>query len=329
MKVKRLEWPTIGLAIACTIAWAASLYLIGVGGQWWLLPFTVLLITLHSSLQHEMLHGHPTRDRRVNEALVFFPIGLVFPYRRFRTLHLKHHNDELLTDPFEDPESHYMTPEGWAKAGPVLKAVREFNNTQIGRLVIGPALSIAGLIREDWALARVDHDVRFAWILHSVGMVPVLAWVSWVCGMNPLLYFAAFAYPALSVLSIRTFIEHQARESASDRTIVNEDRGLLAFLFLNNSLHFVHHKNPTVPWYKLPRLYRDNREAFLAANGGYCAKSYWEVFKSYAVRKKEPVEHPLMATGQWRAPNSMKAPAIKIAEGSRREDLCKLRSAPR
>jgi fatty acid desaturase len=327
MRVKRLEWPTVGLAMACMMAWTVSLYLIGIGGQWWLLPLAVLLITLHSSLQHEMLHGHPTPDRLVNEALVFFPIGLVFPYRRFRALHLKHHNDELLTDPFEDPESHYMSPEGWAKAGPFLRTIREFNNTQIGRLVIGPALSIAGLVREDWKLARIDDGVWFAWILHFVGMALVFVWVSFVCGINPLLYFAVFAYPALSVLSIRTFIEHQARETTSNRTIVNEDRGLLAFLFLNNSLHFVHHKNPTVPWYKLPRLYRENREAFLAANGGYCAKNYWEVFKAYAVRKKEPVEHPLMATGQWRAPNAMKAPAVEAPEGSRREDL--VRSATR
>src|SRR3954451_17782233 len=148
MKLKRIEWPTLVLAIACTGTWAASTYLIGVGGQWWLLPVVVLLITLHSSLQHEILHGHPTSNRLLNEALVSLPIGLVFPYRRFRTLHLKHHNDELLTDSFEDPESHYLSPEGWAKAGPVLRAIRAFNNTQIGRFLIGPALSIAGLLRE-------------------------------------------------------------------------------------------------------------------------------------------------------------------------------------
>jgi len=292
----------------------STVYLVGLG-EWWLMPIAVLLITLHSSLQHEALHGHPSSDRILNEALVFLPVGLIFPYRRFRALHLKHHNDELLTDPFEDPESYYMSPAEWAKAGPAMQTIRRFNNTQIGRLLIGPAFSILGLLRGDVKLVLSgDRDVRVAWLFHLIGFVPVFAWVSWVSGISPLVYFLAFAYPALSVLSIRTFIEHQARAAIANRTIVNEDRGLLAFLFLNNNLHFVHHRNPAVPWYRLPRLYRDNREQFLKDNGGYCARNYWEVFKAYAVRRKEPVEHPLMAAGQWRTLKGAEASAIDLSE---------------
>jgi fatty acid desaturase len=311
MGLKRIEWPTVVLAIVCTVAWMIAVYLIGVSGYWWLTPIAVLLITLHSSLQHEALHGHPTSNRRINEALVFLPVGLIFPYRRFRALHLKHHNDELLTDPFEDPETYYLSPEEWAKAGPVMQAIRTFNNMQVGRLVIGPALSILGLIRQDWRLiSRGDRDVGTAWLLHLLGLVPVFLWVTWVSGIHPLVYFIAFAYPALSVLSVRTFIEHQARDVVSNRTIVNEDRGMLAFLFLNNNLHFVHHRNPTVAWYRLPRLYRDNRETFLRDNGGYHAKNYWQIFKTYALKRKEPVPHPVMAAGRWRAVSGAGTPAI-------------------
>ena len=43
----------------------------------------------------------------LNELLVGLPIGLVYPFRRFRALHLRHHADESLTDPFDDPESYY------------------------------------------------------------------------------------------------------------------------------------------------------------------------------------------------------------------------------
>jgi fatty acid desaturase len=49
---------------------------------------------LHSSLQHEALHGHPTRSAAVNELLVALPLGVFYPYRRFRQMHLGHHNDE-------------------------------------------------------------------------------------------------------------------------------------------------------------------------------------------------------------------------------------------
>ena len=72
------------------------------------IPFAALAllavtIALQSSIVHEVLHGHPTRNALVNEAFVFLPIGLVWPYRRFKALHLRHHADERLTDPFDDP----------------------------------------------------------------------------------------------------------------------------------------------------------------------------------------------------------------------------------
>ena len=300
LNLRRIEWPTVWLAVADTLAWAMVIYLIG-AGYWWLWPVAVMSMTLHSSLQHEALHGHPTSDRIINETLVFLPVGLAYPYRRFKALHLQHHHDERLTDPFEDPECNYMTPEAWAKAGPVLQSLRRFNNTQAGRLIIGPGFSMIGFMRSEWTLVRAgDKDVLLAWALHFCGMVPVFWWATWVCGIHPLVYILGFAYPTLSMLSVRTFIEHQASPEAAHRTIINEDRGLFAFLFLNNSLHFVHHSHPTVAWYKLPALYRQNREAFLAGNGGYLARSYAEVLRRYGLRRKEPVEHPLMKHGLWR-----------------------------
>ena len=41
------------------------------------------------------------------------------------------------------------------------------------------------------------------------------------------------AYLGLSLLKIRTFLEHQAHEKARGRTVIIEDRGPLALLFLN------------------------------------------------------------------------------------------------
>ncbi len=66
-----------------------------------------VLLAMQSSLMHEAAHGHPTRKAWINELLVGLPIGLVYPFRRFKALHLRHHADERLTDPFDDPESYY------------------------------------------------------------------------------------------------------------------------------------------------------------------------------------------------------------------------------
>ena len=81
---KPVEWPTIALIAFVHTGWLAiGLWL------WPVAPVLALLlsgvlIALHSSLVHECLHGHPTRNSVLNEALMLLPLGLVWPYRRFK-----------------------------------------------------------------------------------------------------------------------------------------------------------------------------------------------------------------------------------------------------
>ena len=58
------------------------------------------------------------------------------------------------------------------------------------------------------------------------------------------------------------------------RSVIIEDRGPLALLFLNNNFHAVHHANPKLPWYRLPAEYARRREEWLRRNGGYGYRSY-------------------------------------------------------
>ena len=69
------------------------------------------------SLQHEIIHNHPTRWRRLNRALGTWPLVLWLPFEIYRRTHLQHHNDNRLTDPLEDPESYYHTSEQWRAWG--------------------------------------------------------------------------------------------------------------------------------------------------------------------------------------------------------------------
>jgi fatty acid desaturase len=76
--------------------------------------------------------------------------------------------------------------------------------------------------------------------------------------------------------------------------VIVEDRGLLALLFLNNNFHAVHHMHPTVAWYKLPGLYAAQIAHYQRRNEGYVYRSYAQIFRSYFLRVKDPVPHPLM-----------------------------------
>ncbi|TIX36602.1 MAG: fatty acid desaturase, partial [Mesorhizobium sp.] len=83
-----IEWPTVFLALLCYGGWLAAGFLLWPSYPLLALAFLTLIAALQSSLMHEVLHGHPTRNARLNEAFVFLPIGLVWPFRRFKTIHL-------------------------------------------------------------------------------------------------------------------------------------------------------------------------------------------------------------------------------------------------
>jgi len=96
----------------------------------------------------------------------------------------------------------------------------------------------------------------------------------------------------MAVLKIRTYLEHRVHDHARGRSVVVEDRGILAFLFLNNNFHSVHHAHPSVAWYLLPRLFAAKRDRFLAMNDNYHFSSYGQILRRYALKRKDPVPHP-------------------------------------
>jgi fatty acid desaturase len=292
-RLRGIEWPTLAMLALCYGLWALGT--VWVAALW--LPLgmglTALSAALHSSLTHEMLHGHPSRNPLINAALVFPALSLAVPYLRFKDTHLAHHRDSILTDPYDDPESNYFDPKVWHGLSRGRKRLLCLNNTLAGRLLIGPALGSWAFVAQDMRLIRAgDRRVLLGWLLHIPAVAMVLIWVG-MLGQMPLWAFLLSSYAALSILKIRTFLEHRAHEDARGRTVVIEDRGPLALIFLNNNLHVVHHMHAAVPWYRLPRLYRQNRDRYLSRNKGYHYQSYAQIFARYFWRAKDPVPHPL------------------------------------
>ncbi|KQU76156.1 fatty acid desaturase [Aminobacter sp. DSM 101952] len=287
-----VEWPTVFLIAACYGGWLVAGLVIWPNYPIAALAVMALAVALQSSLVHEVLHGHPTRNARLNEALVSLPIGVVWPYRRFKTIHLRHHADERLTDPFDDPESYYRALWQHDDLPEAMKLLLKVNNTMAGRFVLGPLLACIGFFIDDAKqIAAGDKAIRKAWLLHAAGLAMVLPVVQFAFGVPLWLYVLVPVWLGQSIISIRTFAEHQWSEHPEGRTIIVE-RSPLSLLFLNNNLHFVHHKSPTVAWYKLPELFRTRREEWLKMNKGYAYPNYLSLIRAYAFRAKEPVVHP-------------------------------------
>ncbi len=287
------EWPTLVVATAIYTGFAAITWFYHALPWWFILPAGGYLVAWHGSLQHEAVHGHPTRWRRVNELLVFPSLWLWLPYRVYQDTHVAHHREQRLTDPLNDPESYYLTAAQWRDCGRGMRGILLFRNTVTGRLLIGPLLAVWNLWRGELPrLMRRDPDAIKAWAVHVPACAIVLYWVVVVCDIPLGAYILLFAYPGTALTLLRSFAEHQPANNPACRTVVVEASWPLALLYLNNNLHALHHQAPALPWYALPSRYRDQRQDILAANGGYRFRGYAEIVARYLLRPKEAVVHP-------------------------------------
>src|SRR5579871_3005737 len=112
-RTPKVEWPTLLLALLIYAGWLAVTFWHRSLPTPLVLLFGAWLVAWQSSLQHEILHGHPTRSRQFNLWLGSPPLSLWLPYQAYRRLHLVHHRDERLTDPLDDPESYYWRDSEW------------------------------------------------------------------------------------------------------------------------------------------------------------------------------------------------------------------------
>jgi fatty acid desaturase len=259
---------------------------------WLAAPLGSVLLTWYGSLQHETIHGHPTRSRRLNSAIGGLPLSLWVPYPIYRLTHVQHHRHtgRRLTEVGHDPESFYLPPGHLAKVGRLRRIILQANCTLVGRLTLGPAIAIAAFWTDELRKARTDRRRRRIWLAHAALTASVLVWVCVVCHVPVLVYLLLVVYPSISLTHLRSFAEHRADDHSQHRTNVVEAHPFWAMIFLNNNLHVAHHAHPHVPWYELPRVWRGMRQSNVRL--GRIFGGYGEVARAYFLRPFITAEHP-------------------------------------
>ncbi|CAN7689158.1 fatty acid desaturase [Paraburkholderia sp. 22099] len=287
----RTQWPTWTLIVTIYSGWFG----VATHARDFGLPLTTVLLALfgtwYMSLQHELLHGHPTRSPFVNALLGVAPLAVWFPYGVYRDSHLQHHDDPHLTNPQRDPESYFVSHRMWQRAPRPIRMLLMLRNTFIGRLLVGPAFAIAAsgvdafrkINRGDW------RDVP-AWLAHFAMLAALTFWLQRSCGIPAWVFILGAGYGSLSLGSIRSFQEHRAAHACEHRTVINEAAWCWRLLFLNNNYHLVHHDLPHVPWFALRQVYETSRQHYIDRSGGFLVKGYSEWFRLYVFA---PVASPV------------------------------------
>jgi len=294
----RVEWPTLLVAVAIYGGWFAATWrhaqtpwpLRAVIGGW--------LLAWHGSLQHEVIHGHPTPWRRLNALIGAAPLSLWLPFERYRRSHLAHHATDRITEPGADPETRYVPPPT-TPLGRLRLVLARLQATLLGRMLLGPLVDVGRFFcAEAAAWAEAPGESFKVWAVHLLAAGLVLFWLAGVCRMSLVDYGLTFLFPGAALTLVRSFAEHRAHEDPARRVAIVERAPVLGLLFLNNNLHAAHHARPGLAWYRLPELYRRERDAVLRANGGLVYDGYREVFARYLLHRHDDPVHPALASAR-------------------------------
>jgi fatty acid desaturase len=309
-----IDWPTLALAAGIYGAFASLTWFYHDLPWWLVLPLGAAIVCLQSSLQHEAIHGYPTRWSWLNALIAAPSLYLWLPYGTYRQIHLKHHVDEHLTDPVRDPESHYLTPEAWLALSPIHRALREVMMSLLGRMVVGPLYEAARSLA-DLALAMRSRDgsTLSHWALHGIALTGLLWWVVAVCDIPLWAYALLFAWPGSALMQLRGYAEHRAAPDVAARTATIEAGPLLSFLFLHNNLHALHHVEPTLAWHRRPARYRAVRTDLLRASRYHLIANYAQLARNYLFEAKEPLLHPSLVRARSADLRASHRPAYRSA----------------
>ncbi|MEH2549779.1 fatty acid desaturase [Bradyrhizobium sp. AZCC 2262] len=290
---ERHDGPTLLVAAAIYAGWLFLLTSHAYVPWWITAPLAGYIVQWHFSLQHEAIHSMRGIPKWLRRALVWPPIGIWFPFELYRQSHARHHRNDHLTYPGEDTESYYHEEEDWEDYGSLSRWLLIVNQTFLGRLFVGPLLRTPHfLIKEARKILAGDLANLGIWVRHLIGVALVLLFVAELFETSAFRYLAEFVYPGLILGMMRSFTEHRWGERPGERTAVVESNWVFGLLFLWNNLHVVHHTYPTLPWWKVPRVWREHRELIQAHNGGFVFRGYGEIARRWLVTPNFIPVHP-------------------------------------
>ena len=246
-----------GSAVGVIVTWLS----------WWSAPFLIVYGVMYSMSDHhahELSHGTPFKNRRVNE--VFYQVNSFMALHDpvyWRWSHTRHHTHTLMVG--RDPEIAVQRPPSWSKL------LLDFFFIRSGwALLKAIFINAGGTVRGDGEHFIPESErtkvVRMSrlFVLLIVA-VPVLAvatgsWLPVVLMVTPR-FWGGFLAQVFSITQHAGMEENVSDHRLSTRTVMFNP--LFRFLYINMNYHVEHHMFPMVPFHALPKLHEQIKDQCL------------------------------------------------------------------
>jgi fatty acid desaturase len=248
-----VAWPTVALLIACYSAWALAAW--GAAAET-LSPLVVVALATWAAYSaftpaHDASHLSVGRSRALNGLVGRLATAPLFgPFVALRAAHLAHHRHVN-----EGPDD----PDHYAGRGPAW---------QLPLRWLTQDLSYYGwIIRQRGRLPRRDLAETVLVVALQLIVVALLVWAGE--GRAVLLAWLIPSRLALAALACTfDWLPHRphtvpAREDRYRASHITTGPGFTALMWFQN-YHLVHHIYPGIPFYRYRRVWRRQREAWLA-----------------------------------------------------------------
>ncbi len=291
--IKDTEAPTWILATGIYACWISLIWFHAELPWWVLLPAGTYVTAWHFNFQHEAVHGWRSIPDWLRIAVVWPPLGLWFPFEIYRRNHAIHHRNARLTYPGQDTETLYHKAEDWSRYTAIWRGILIANQTLAGRLLLGPFIRWWRLLKNDIApLFLGQWDDLWVWVRHCIAVSVILWFVVSVAGMPLWQFLVFFVWGGMALGMLRPFLEHRWAGKPYERIASVESNWIFGLLFLWNNLHIAHHLHPTLPWFQLPKFYRENRDDLLGLNNHYVFSGYGVLARRYLLKPTFVPKHP-------------------------------------
>jgi fatty acid desaturase len=260
--------------------------------SWATVPFLLiygLVYAMSDHHAHELSHGTPFKNRKINEPLYFLNAFMTLHEAHYwRWSHTRHHTDTMLVG--RDPEIAVQRPTkmlhmlldfaflrgGWGQMKNIARISFSGKVTGDGALFVPPS-----------EVGKVVRNSRIYFLIFA--LVPVASfitqsWLPLVLVVTPRFWGGFFAQ-LFNITQHAGLPENVRDHRLNTRTVLMNP--IFRFMYMNMNFHVEHHMFPMVPFHALPTLHAEMADQCVPPSTSVLA-AWRELLPAVLIQRKDP-----------------------------------------